>query len=243
VKAVKITDQDVLEGEKIQNIGKEPPIFQFLKPRVRLEIFFLLALYHELNVTQISNILHRSKATVARHLKQLEIEHVLAVDHDTVSNRTIKPLKYRIREEHITDLLISTPPSAASDPEMARKHYSQQLKRIRATSVLVESAMTLIKPFVNRLEHIIQEHGLDEVEQAFADYITRKKLCLRSILLEEEKLDEFNAIYQEFRTKVVNLANRPVHRESLGDEDHVKEILFIDATVPLLNLLETANLE
>ncbi len=210
---------------------------------MRLEIFFLLLLYHELNVTQISNILHRSKATVARHLKQLEIQQVLAMDQDTTSNRTIKPLKYRVREEHIIDLLVSTPPSAVSDPENARKHYEEQLKRMRATTIIMESAMKFIKPFVDHLEHAVQERSLEEVERVFADYITRKKLCMRTILLEEEKLDEFNAIYEEFRNKVVALADRPVHRNSLGEDEVIKDLLFIDATLPLLSLLETANLE
>ncbi|MEX2684090.1 MAG: ArsR/SmtB family transcription factor [Candidatus Sigynarchaeota archaeon] len=240
---MKIADLDVVDKKKAQNLSKQPWIFQLLKPRVRLEIFLLLALYHELNVTQISNMLHRSKATVARHLKQLEMQHVLAVDQDNVSNRTIKPLKYRIREEHITDLLTSAPPSVALDPENARKHYVQQLDRIRKTAILVASSMKLITPFVDHLEHVVQELDLEEVERIFADYITRKKLCFRSLLLEEEKLDEFNAIYQEFRDKVVDLANRPVRRESLNDERVVKGVIFIDATLPLLDLLETANLE
>nr|MDO8118511.1 winged helix-turn-helix domain-containing protein [Candidatus Sigynarchaeota archaeon] len=179
MKVVKITGQDDFDEKNNWSVGKEPPLFKFLKPRVRLEIFFLLALYHELNVTQISNILHRSKATVARHLKELELQRVLAVDQDTVSNRTIKPLKYRIREEHITDLLINTPPSAAENPDLAREHYARQLERIRATSLLVERAMTLIHPFVNHLESVLTERALEEVEQVFSDHITRKKLCLR----------------------------------------------------------------
>lgn len=237
------TGQDAAGEHAGPESGKQPPVFQYLRPRVRLEIFFLLALYHELNVTQISNILHRSKATVARHLKQMEVERVLAVDPDTASNRTITPLKYRIREEHITDLLVTPPPSAIMDPESARKHYAVQLERIRATTTLAGSAMQFIPPFIDRLEQTVRKQGLPEVEQVFAEYITRKKLCLRSILLEEEKLDEFNAIYQEFRDKVVALASRPVHRDLPGDEGTVKELLFIDATVPLLKLLENANLE
>jgi hypothetical protein len=165
------------------------------------------------------------------------------MDQDTTSNRTIKPLKYRVREEHIIDLLVGTPPSAVSDPENARKHYKEQLKRMRATTIIMESAMKFINPFVDHLEHTVQERSLEEVERVFADYIIRKKLCMRTILLEEEKLDEFNVIYEEFRNKVVALANRPVHHNSLGEDEVIKELLFIDATLPLLRLLETANLE
>nr|MDO8118190.1 helix-turn-helix domain-containing protein [Candidatus Sigynarchaeota archaeon] len=239
---MKIAGLEAADENVVPDPSKQPKFLQLLRPRVRLEIFLLLALFHELNVTQISNMLNRSKATVARHLKLLEMQHVLAVDQDTDSNRTIKPLKYRIREEHITDLLTIAPPDVVLDPENARKHYAQQLDRIRKTSILVENSMKLITPFVDHLEHVVLDRGLEEVARVFADYITRKKLCFRALLLEEEKLDEFNAIYQEFRDKVVNLANRPVHRGSLGEET-VKGIIFIDATLPLLDLLQTANLE
>ncbi|UYP45909.1 hypothetical protein NEF87_002194 [Candidatus Lokiarchaeum ossiferum] len=46
-------------------------LFEILKNEMDLEILLLLFMHHELNLTQLAEIFHKSKATISRHLKKM----------------------------------------------------------------------------------------------------------------------------------------------------------------------------
>ena len=49
----------------------EIPLEEIFKSKVRLEIFFLLSIYGELNLTDLSKLLDKSKPALHRHIQNL----------------------------------------------------------------------------------------------------------------------------------------------------------------------------
>ncbi|MBD3352649.1 MAG: ArsR family transcriptional regulator, partial [Candidatus Lokiarchaeota archaeon] len=80
------------EAKDLNNVFKElgkaeDIVKKIVKHPLRMLIFLLLYIYPELNVTEVSKKLNRSKATVSRHLKAMKNDEILKVREEKVKGR------------------------------------------------------------------------------------------------------------------------------------------------------------
>lgn len=206
-------------------------IDEIFKYEVRMKILLLLRLYSELNVTEISKLINRNKATVSRHLRKMKKMGVLKSREET-SKGKINPLYYSIRRE-IVDYLQLVNNSEYSLLEKPKEKYNK-LKRslfvIKTIYRLVEYAIGLINPFINDLESQLEEEN--PIYEDLEPYLTkRKQLSIRHYILNIEDLDQFWKLYLEFAQKIEKISRKTTNE----NENH---LIFMDALLPLKKMLE-----
>jgi len=207
---------------------------KILEKDIRMDIVLLLTLYKELNVTQISNLLNRNKATVGRHLKKMQ-QYGLLVSKEKESNRTINPLYYSMPRGPDTTLELVRKEEIDSSKNKTEKinKYRHSLSVAKMIYKLVEHAIHLIDPFFNSLNSKINEEDLEYI----VPYLTwRRKLSIKHIVLSEENIDEFWEIYLKFYKKLETLSEK-------ASDKNEKVLVFVDALLPLKEMLKFSGQE
>lgn len=203
---------------------------------LRMEIFLLLFLYDELNVTEISRKLNRSKATVSRHLRAMQDDRILKSQERKAKGK-INPLYYRLPKDTLYKIKKSSSQEIdfkeLLDPDKRMKFYRKALGMIKSIVTLMISGMDLINPIIESMEEQLMDiDTADETFGYFASYLKQEKLKLDPIVISEEKLDEAVSLYKEYQLKLRSLRDRS------EDDNEQKSILIINSIMPLKDLLE-----
>jgi DNA-binding transcriptional ArsR family regulator len=206
---------------------------KILKNELRLNIFLLLRLYDELNVTQVSNYLNRSKATVGRHLKAMKNAKILECE-EKESNRTINPIYYRIPESINNYLYYEKPPELRGNiqekikklkttkKKIVQKKYKKEFLVLNIVSKIFKHSISLLRPLIEHLNNKLDEEELD------IDYLSKYLLYDNHIslwvqTLSEDVLDEFYELKYEFKKKV----------EALDSVLPLKELLKLSGNIDI----------
>jgi len=215
----------------INSINKTySPIDIVFQNPLRLDIILLLRLYDELNVTQISKLLNRSKATVGRHLKALKEVRILN-SVEKQSKRKINPLFYSLSDQinKFFELNILADFNISGDMEKNRKKLKRSLISLNTILKLLQHAMGLIIPFLEHIENKLEEKELD---YEFLSYLFQETaLNLHHFLISEEYEDELFNIYNEFRSKIEIL-------EEKSKKEKERSLIFVDSLLPLKDMLK-----
>ena len=201
---------------------------KILKNNIRKDIVLLLNLYNELNVTQISNLLNRSKATVGRHLKTMQ-EYGVLNSKEKESKRSINPLYYSMpaNSGRMLELIKQEEIDSMKNSKEKIKKFKNSLSIAKVIYKLVEHAIKLIDPFFDHLDSKINEEDI----QYLTRYLTwRRQLSVKHIVLAEDDIDEFWKLYEDFNTKLEALSNKKKKKE--------KTLLFVDSLLPLKEMLK-----
>ena len=214
----------------INSINKTySPIDIVFQNPLRLDIILLLRLYDELNVTQISKLLNRSKATVGRHLKALQEVRILN-SVEKPSKRKINPLFYSLSDQinKFFELNVLADFNVSGDMEKNRKKLKRSLISLNTILKLLQHAMGLITPFLEHIENKLDEKELD---YEFLSYLFQETaLNLHHFLISEEYEDELFNIYNEFRSKIEAL-------EEKSKKEKERSLIFVDSLLPLRDML------
>jgi len=211
------------------NKNSSPVDIVFQNP-LRLDIILLLRLYDELNVTQISKLLNRSKATVGRHLKALQEVKILTSE-EKQSNRKINPLFYSLSNQinKFFELNILADFNISEDMEENRKKFKQSLNSLKTILRLLQHAIGLLNPFLEHVEGKLEEKVLD---YDFLSYLFQETaLNLHHFLISEEYEDELFKIYNEFRANIEAL-------EEKSKMEKERSLIFVDSLLPLRDMLK-----
>lgn len=220
---------DELESKNL--VGIKRIVDKIFKHELRMKIFLLLRLYEKLNVTEVSQHLNRNKATVGRHLKIMKKYKILTSEEKKEKGK-FNPLYYSISDSFYRILELANSSQFPNRKKVGpnRIQFKQSLEVIRGIYKLVQHAVSLINPFIEHLDAELQKSkpDFDELEK----YLTlHNQLGLRHFALSEDKLDKFWDLYLKFYEDLEKL-------ESNQTEKSEKKLLFIDALLPLKNMLE-----
>ncbi|MBD3227279.1 MAG: ArsR family transcriptional regulator [Candidatus Lokiarchaeota archaeon] len=211
----------------------ENTINEIFKYEIRIKILLLLRLYSELNVTEISKLINRNKATVSRHLKKMKKIGVLTFREEK-SKGKINPLYYSVRPEIVSYLKLMNNSEYNLSENSEEKH--DKLKRslfvIKTIYRLVEYAISLINPFINDLESKLDEEN-PPTKELEPYLIERKQLSIRHYILNIEDIDQFWKLYMEFAKKIEKISRKTTN----DDENH---LIFMDALLPLKKMLKNS---
>jgi DNA-binding HxlR family transcriptional regulator len=175
----------------------------------KFQIAMLLFTYHELNVTQISNMLHQSKATISRHLKEMEGTFVVsreAFREKEIPGR-ITPKYYRISDEFYRQLKPVGAEQVPGDDKGRIQFFKGFVRLIRSSTDISKECLELYYPLADYLES--QSDDPEKAYRAFNEYVFSNDLRLDFCVLGETQYKKFIQYLMEFEKKMVDLMNEP----------------------------------
>lgn len=230
-------DEEISESETSEKIFKEGLIVNdIVKHPLDLQIFLILFLYEELNVTEISKKLNRSKATVSRHLKQMQEDGIL-VSQEKKAKGKINPLYYKLPKDTLYKIKRSSSQpinfKELLQPEKRLNFYRQSLGMIKSIVTLMINGMDLVNPIIQAMESKLTDiDTADETFGYFASYFKEGKLKLDPIVISEEQLGDALEFYKEYLDKLRKL------RDKSEKNNEQKSLLIVNNILPLKDLLE-----
>ncbi|MFX0098464.1 MAG: winged helix-turn-helix domain-containing protein [Candidatus Hodarchaeota archaeon] len=205
-------------------------ISDVLNNDLRVVISFLLMIYPRLNITQISEFVGKSKATISRHMKVLEkagIVNIIAESEKGQGN----PKFFELNQQKIEEFNFSRIKLPSKILER-KEIYGSVLNRLSTILLFFQKAMEFIVPLNEALRPLLVEDTFNESTDAeFLKYLFRdemNKMNFQYLFFDEDKLQEFMEIYDDFRKKINALVT--------GDRENA--MLFLDMTLPIKNLID-----
>jgi predicted transcriptional regulator len=199
------------------------------KHKLRFDIWTILELHKELNVTQISNFIEHSKSTVARHLKLMEKDDLLI---STITSPTIKgriPSKiYRInpRFKETESELERT--NLSDDPEKLKQFYKKEINNYRKLSYNITQMFDYLDPLLDLLENRLGD--MEEAKKIYDKYLSfiDEPIFLYFDKSRAQKLIELRT---EYALKLYKLAME----EELNPDE---ALVYFDISLPIASLFE-----
>ncbi|MFW9866816.1 MAG: ArsR family transcriptional regulator [Candidatus Thorarchaeota archaeon] len=215
-----VKNDERIEGEWNQLISKH---------KLRFEIWAILELHTELNVTQISHYIEHSKSTIARHLKSMEQDGLLIsrIGEQPVKGR-IPPKFYKIKPKfkekntylHETDLL--------DDPEKLHQFYKQEISNYRKLSYNITQLLDYLDPLLDLLQ--VQLGDITKAKNTYDEYLS---YIDEPVFLYFDKKRAQKLI--DLRTEYVFKLHKLAMEEELNTEE---AFVYFDMSLPLADLFE-----
>ena len=199
------------------------------KHRLRFDIWTILELHSELNVTQITHYIEHSKSTVARHLKLMEKDGLLIsrIAKATVKGR-IPPKIYRInpkfkeKESEIEDK------DLLDDPDKLHKFYRREINNYRKLSYNITKLLDYLDPLLDLLEE-----KLGDTTQAKNTYDEYLSYIDEPVFLYFDK--KRSRKLMDLRTEYVFKLHKLAMEEELDTEE---AFVYFDMSLPLAALFD-----
>jgi len=187
------------------------------KHRIRSDIWALLELHNELNVTQITHYVEQGKTTVARHLKLMENDGLLLrrTPKNVIKGR-IPPKIYRIN------------PKFKKEEEEEENFYKRVIKHYRKAGYNISKLLSYLDPLLNLLES-----ELDNPETSKTIYDEYLSFIPAPVVfyLDKKRAEALMDIHAEYILKLQNLA--------MGEDLNTEEaFVYFDISLPLAALFE-----
>ena len=219
---------DKLNGKKNDNYEEEWEQL-IAKHKLRFDIWTLLELHFELNVTQISHYLEHSKSTIARHLKSMEEDGLLVsmIGEATAKGR-IPPKIYRINprsKEENKDLNEIT---LSDDPVKLHQFYKREIINYRKISYNITKLLNYLDPLLDLLQN--QLGDIKKAKNTYDEYLSYidEPVFLYFDRKRGKKL-------MDLRTEYVLKLHKLAMEEDLNTEE---AFVYFDMSLPLAALFE-----
>lgn len=187
------------------------PFEVLFKNKIRMQIFFLLFFYNELNVSDIALKLHRSKATVSRHLIAMEEEGILD-SRISQYKRSITPRYYHIPIPKFSELLpfeSRAIRNLPTNPQDRLAYYKRSINAIRSSLTLTQEGLNLLNPLLDSLESQLTDiHSADRIFYEYFRSENEKKMDMQTIVISENNLPEYFELWMKFRKDVETLEKK-----------------------------------
>jgi predicted transcriptional regulator len=187
------------------------------KHKIRFDIWALLELHYELNVTQISHYVEQGKTTVARHLKLMERDGLLLrrTPKNVIKGR-IPPKIYRIN------------PKFKKQDEEEDNFYKGIIKHYRKVGYNISKLLSYLDPLLNLLESKLDEPK--KVKEIFDEYLSFIPSPI-VLYLDKGRAEALMDLHAEYVLKLQKLAME----EDLNTEE---AFVYFDISLPLAALFE-----
>jgi len=209
------------------------------KHKLRYDIWMVLNLYHELNVSQISKHVRQSKSTVSRVLKTMETDELLVsrrgdLKQDDQNRERIPPKYYCINEKFRKkkgkekDFM-----EIPSDPQELRDFLLTEIRNYRNAIYNITRLVNYLSFSLNYLDDQLK---LDDIEKAKQSY--QKVLSginepeFNFVFLDKQRFKDFYDARLEYILKLKKL----IMEQELDAES---AFVYFDSLLPLKALLES----
>ena len=199
------------------------------KHEIRSDIWAILDLHRELNVTQITHYLKQGKTTVARHLMLMEEDGLLVSRTATkyVKGR-IPPKIYQINPDFKEESIELANISISDDPTELMRFFKREIMNYRRTNYNIKMLLDYLDPLLNLLEK-----QLGDIKKAKTTYDEYLSYLDAPIFLYFNKRQAKRLI--DLRTEYVLNLHKLAMEEDLDTQD---AIAYFDMSLPLGALFE-----
>ncbi len=206
------------------------------KHNLRFDIFNILQIYNEANVTQISNMVEQSKSTVARHLKLMEGDGlILSRKDDKAQQGKITPKLFRINRK-LVQVVENSPVNKAppDDPTKLIEFYKKEIQTYRATIYRYKLLLDLLYPLLDDFGDQLDD--VDAAKEIYDKYFNNTKLepWFSYCYFSEKYYDQFIEGFVEYTKKVFQL----LAAQNNDPEVKEREYSYITAILPIKALVE-----
>lgn len=211
---------NTLETEWNQLIVKHP---------LRFDIWTILELHTELNVTQITHYVEQSKSTVARHLKLMENDRLLIsrIAEAVVKGRIPSKI-YRINPKFKEKELELDKIDLLEDPQKLQQFYKKEINNYRKISYNITQLLDYLDPLLDLLEN-----QLGDIKKAKSVYDEFLSYIDEPVFLYFDKKRARKLM--DLRTEYVLKLHKLAMEEELNSEE---AFVYFDISLPLAALFE-----
>lgn len=204
------------------------------KHELRYEIWALLNLYHELNVTQISHLVKKSMSTVSRVLISMKKDGLILSrrgEKKEGEGEKIPPKYYRINEKyHKKTEIKATDIEPPTDPQKLREFYISEIKNYRNAIYNIHKLLDLLNPLFNVFEDQLDDIG--KAKRIYNSYLSGTNEPWFNIMyFDDERYEKFLDIRIEYLLRLEKLA-----REQELNANNA--FVYLDASLPLKSIFE-----
>lgn len=211
---------NILETEWNQLIVKHP---------LRFDIWAILELHTELNVTQITHYVKQSKTTVARHLILMEKDELLISKiAEAVVKGRIPPKIYRINPKFKEKELEVDKKSISGEPQKIQQFYKREIINYRKMSYNIKKLLDYLDPLLDLLEG-----QLGDIKKAKSTYDEYLSYIDEPVFLYFDKKRSRKLI--NLRTEYVFKLHKLVMEEDLNTKE---AFVYFDISLPLAALFD-----
>ncbi|MFX1269955.1 MAG: winged helix-turn-helix domain-containing protein [Promethearchaeota archaeon] len=204
------------------------------KHELRYEIWAILKLYNELNVTEISHLVKQSRSTVSRVLIGMEKDGLIISrrgEKKEGEGEKIPPKYYRINEEFkekfegdISELEIPT------DPHKLREFFISEINNYRNAIYNIHKLLEFMDPLLNIFEDQLED--ISKAKSIYNTYLSGKNEPWFNLLyFDHECYEKFLDIRLEYLLKLEKLARE----QELNPKN---AFVYLDASLPLKAIFE-----
>jgi DNA-binding transcriptional regulator GbsR (MarR family) len=204
------------------------------KHQLRYEIWAILNLYNELNVTEISHLVKQSKSTVSRVLIGMEKDDLIISRRGITKEgegEKIAPKYYRINQEFREAFKPETRElEMPTEPQELRDYFLKEIKNYRNAIYNIHKILDFMYPLLN-----VFEDQLDDIERAkrlYTNYLSGKNEPWFNLMyFDQEQFSQFLDIRLEYLLKLEKLARK----QEINPKN---AFAYIDASLPLKAIIE-----
>ena len=199
------------------------------KHKLRFDIWAILELHTELNVTQITHYIEHSKSTIARHLKSMEQDSLLVsrIGEQPVKGR-IPPKIYRINPKFKEEDIDMEEKDVSEDPEKLHQFYKREINNYRKLSYNI----TQLLDYLDTLLDLLQDQ-LGDITKAKNTYDEFLSYIDEPVFLYFDKKRARKLM--DLRTEYVFKLHKLAMEEELNTEE---AFVYFDMSLPLAALFE-----
>lgn len=199
------------------------------KHSLRFDIWALLELHTELNVTQITKYVKQSKSTVARHLKSMENDGlVISKTEEHPIKGRISPKVYQINPKFKKDEEKIKKVDSLEKEDNLRAFYRREINVYRKLDYNISQLLEYLDPLLDLLEKQIDNiDNAKKIYDTYLSYIDEPTF----LYLDKKRAQKFMDLHSDYIFKLHKLAME----EELDSEN---AFVYFDMSLPLGALFE-----
>lgn len=206
------------------------------KHTLRYDIWMLLNLYNELNVSQISKWVKQSKSTVSRVLISMESDGLLVTRRGVIKEgerEKIPPKYYRISEEFKNENEVEKNfMEIPSDPQDLHDFLLREIRNHRSAIYNLTRLVNYLSSSINYLDDNLNLEKIEKAKKIYEDYLSGiNEPEFNFIFLDKKRFKKFYDLRLEY---FLNLEKLIMEQ----DLDVESVFVYFDSFLPLRSLLE-----
>ncbi|MFX0210901.1 MAG: ArsR/SmtB family transcription factor [Candidatus Hodarchaeota archaeon] len=231
-----LTKNNIDIDDNKNNNPKDFVLDVILNSQVRHSVFFLLYIYRELSLTDLSHLLDKSKPALHRHLQKMIEAGIITESKEVKVRGSIKAKYYKLVEEITRESIdrksrtIRAELLTGKNPEKGKANVKKLLKIERAKFHIVNDSIHLITQLTKRLEEQAELVGDADWEQ----FLNTSSSQLTMNFLPNEALEVYQRYMEGFDQEKRSLEDT---YETKHGELPNNQYVVVTITIPIQNLI------
>lgn len=209
----------------------------FSKHELRFEIWNILELFGELNITQISKLVEQSKSTVARHLRLMEKDQlILSRKAEDVQKGKIPPKLYSINQKLARIIeYTSIVQRAPTDPDELSSFIEKEIRMYYFTLYRFIRWLRMMEPLLQHLENNIGNVGkANKIYKKYFEFGKFDPFFSSPYYLNDKYYEKFLELLFDFIKK----RNELMKEQNNDPEVKEKTYVYLSAVLPIKEYLK-----